>query len=445
MPRPTRPCALSRSSAAALVLALALTSCDRPVPLSELPERARALEQPNIVFVLVDTLRADWLTPYGYERNTSPELARWAERGVLFERVRSQSSWTKTSVASLLTSLWPRSHGVAKVSDGLAEGAVTLAEVFSEAGYSTYGVQTNGWLHQSFGFHQGFDSYRFPHGQGARGFPQSMVWPHGDRIFEETQRLLEAHDPSRPFFLYLHFMDVHQYAAPREFKKFGTGEKADYVSSIRWVDDVLERLRRDLDDRGFLDQTIMVFGSDHGETFGENGVHGHAINVLTPVLWVPLVIRFPFPIEPMRVSEQVRNLDIAPTLLELAAIEQPESFEGTPLMRVIMGAEDADRVTYAQLEDKLVPAAVRQASVNDGSWTLARNLDDEGKEFLYDRAVDPAEDVNLITHEPAQAERMRALLDAYLSEGPLPDVSQPDVRIDPEIARKLRALGYLAN
>ncbi len=258
--------------------------------------------------------------------------------------------------------------------------------------------------------------------------------------------MIAAHDRDRPFFLYLHFMDVHQYAAPPEYKKFGTDQKATYLAAIRWTDDIIAQVREELERLGYLDNTIMVFGADHGETFGENGIHGHAINVLTPVLWVPLVIRFPFEIEPLRIQQQVRNLDIAPTLLELAGIEAPEIFEGTPLMRVIMGAETEDRVSYAQLEAQLFPLGVLQASVNDGSWSYARNLgEDDHREYLFDRALDPLEDVNLIDHEPAQAERMRKLMDAYLAKEALPDVSRPDVRIDPEIARNLRALGYLDN
>jgi choline-sulfatase len=143
--------------AVGLVLGLLALGCERPVAPAEIPERLAAEGHPNIVLILVDTLRADYTSPYGFAQDTSPELARWAERGALFERVRSQSSWTKMSMASLLTSLWPSSHGIREAQDGLADEAVTLAEVLKDAGYATYGVQTNGWLHQSFGFHQGFD------------------------------------------------------------------------------------------------------------------------------------------------------------------------------------------------------------------------------------------------------------------------------------------------
>ena len=112
----------------ALALAGALLACGRPVPRAEIPERLAALGPPNLVLILCDTLRADFTSPYGFARDTSPELAAWAARGALFERVRSQSSWTKMSMASLLTSLWPRSHGIREAQDGLDRSAVTLAE-----------------------------------------------------------------------------------------------------------------------------------------------------------------------------------------------------------------------------------------------------------------------------------------------------------------------------
>jgi arylsulfatase A-like enzyme len=431
-----------RHAVSLLILALALAACERPVPPGEIPKRLAALGRPHIVLILVDTLRADWTTPYGFPEDTAPELARWAARGVLFERVLAQSSWTKMSVASLMTSLWPRSHAIRKPGDGLGEGAFTLAEVLHDAGYATYGVQTNGWLHQSFGFHQGFDRYVFPHGRGAR-LPRSNVWPHVDRVYAEAERLIDAHDGARPFFLYLHFMDVHEYAAPPEFRTYGTDLKGTYLASIRWVNDGLARVIDKLDDAGALDRTIVVFGSDHGETFGEDGKHGHARNVLSQVLWVPLIVRFPFPVEAVRVGTQVRNLDIAPTILDLAGVPVPASFEGRSLLPLVTGADGADPTSFAALGQPLFPDASVQRSVNDGHWTYARNVELDDAEFLFDRSVDPGEQVNLIELEPAQAERMRARLDGHLASGAAEGVLEQDVRIDPAIAERLRAMGYL--
>ncbi len=440
-----RRCAETGATLVWLGLAVALVACERPAPPSELRARLAELGRPNLVLIVVDTLRADWTTPYGFEQDTSPELARWAERGVVFERNLSQSSWTKMSVASLLTSLWPASHGIRGPSDGLGEGAVTLAEVLAEAGYRTYAVQTNGWLHQSFGFHQGFEHYLFPIGRGAK-LAKPSTWPHVDKVYDETSRLLEAHPRDEPFFLYLHFMDVHEYAAPQEFRRYGTDERGAYAASIRWVDDGLARVRAKLDDVGVLDRTVVVFTSDHGEAFGENGKHGHARNVLTAVLWVPLVVRFPFPLEPVRVPTQVRNIDIAPTLLELAGAPIPESFEGRSLLTLITGAEsNGDRTNYAALGLPLYTDASVQESLNDGAWSYARNVepDPDRSEFLFDRRVDPAENVNLIARETDPARRMRQKLQRHLEQQPASDVLRQDVRIDPEIERRLRAMGYL--
>jgi arylsulfatase A-like enzyme len=436
---------LARRGLGLLPVLLALCACEQPAAPQDVRAKLRQIERPNIVLIVVDTLRADWTTPYGFEAAVSPELQRWADRGVVFERVLAQSSWTKMSMASLLTSLWPRSHGVHLPSDGLSEGALTLADVMKDAGYRTYGVQSNGWLEQSFGFHQGFDHYVFPRGLDPPGeLKLSSLWPHGERVLEEASRLIDAHDTGSPFFLYLHFMDVHEYAAPPEFKHFGGGPKGFYLAAVRWVDDVIERFRKKLERRGLSESTVMIFASDHGETFGENRSYGHARNVFTPVLHVPLVIRFPFAMEPLRVRSQVRNLDIAPSVLDIAGLAIPEGFEGESLLPLIAApGERGDRRSFAELGSILFAGTVEQASVNDGSWSMARNLDEGRREFLFDRELDPLEDANLVDLEQAAAERMRAVLDAHLSLEARGDTRATDVRIDPNIAERLRAMGYL--
>ncbi|MBW2577870.1 MAG: sulfatase-like hydrolase/transferase [Deltaproteobacteria bacterium] len=405
------------------------------------PESSR----PNIVLVIVDTLRPDWTTPYGDTRGVTPELARWAAHGVVFETVRAQSSWTKVSVASMMTSLWPIDHGVREVRDALGDGANTLAEQFQNAGYATYGVQSNGWLAATFGFQQGFDRYVFPRGANVP-WMKSMVWPHADNVYLEAERLLDAHADAEPFFLYLHFMDVHEYAAPAEFQQFGTDSAGAYRAAIRWIDHVLERLRVKLAAMGQLENTVLILASDHGETFGEDRRWGHARNARTPALRVPLVIRLPETAKPLRVSNQTRNLDLAPTLLDLAGIAIPQSFQGEsllPLLNAEAGEAARDRTTYASLPALLFRDATLQESVSTGSWSFARDFDDSRREHLYDLHVDPDEEVNLIEIEPEAADRLRPLLDAQLRRTPLPGTVRSDIRIDPQIADKLRALGYL--
>ncbi len=451
-----RACLAARRAGLTL-LAAAGTSCGPAVPPAEIPARLSAEGRPNLVLIVVDTLRADFTTPYGSAEDTAPELASWAARGALFERTLAQSSWTKISMASLFTSLWPRSHGIRETNDALAEPAITLAEVLQEEGYVTYGVQTNGWLHQSFGFHQGFDRYLFPAGGGDPRLGIASLWAHAERVREEAARILAAHDRARPFFLYLHFMDVHEYAAPPPLRTFGSDRRGAYLAAIRWVDVTIARIREALDDAGLLDRTLLILASDHGETFGEHGVHGHARNVLTPVVSVPLVFRFPFRVEPpVRVAVQVRNVDIAPTLLELAGVPIPESFEGHSLVPLLTGAEGADRPAYAALGVPLFADASVQTAMSNGRWTYARNAEapegdeeayearaaDPGAELLFDRRLDPGENVNLITREPLEASRMRAFLDDHLAQGEAGVVTR-GARIDPEIAERLRAMGYL--
>jgi len=401
--------------------------------------------RPNIALIVVDTLRPDWTTPYGDLRGATPELARWADHGVVFESVRAQSSWTKVSVTSMMTSLWPADHGVRAIGDALGDAANTLAEQFHEAGYATYGVQSNGWLAASFGFQQGFDHYVFPRGANV-AWMKSMVWPHADNVYLEAERLLDARDPAKPFFLYLHFMDVHEYAAPPEFQHFGTDNAGAYMAAVRWIDHVLERLRSKLAAMGQLDATVLVLASDHGESFGEDRHWGHARNARTPVLRVPLVIRLPEATGPLRVSDPVRNLDIAPTLLELAGIAIPDSFEGeslVPLLRSEDHRSARDHISFASLPALLFRDAVLQESVSKDGWSLVRDIQDSKREQLFDLRVDPDEEVDLIEIEPAAASSMRPLLDAYEQREPAAGVVKSNVRVDPQIANRLRALGYL--
>lgn len=231
-----------------------------------------------------------------------------------------------------------------------------------------------------------------------------------------------------------------------------------YQAATLWVDDALRRVREALEASGQMDRTIVVLGSDHGETFGEHGIHGHARNVLTPVVHVPLVIRLPFAIEPVRVASQTRNVDLAPTLLELSGVPIPESFEGTSLLPLATGAEPGvDLPSHSALGVPLFPDASVQSALSTGNWTYARNApaNDEdpkayesravapGVELLFDRRVDPGENVNLISLEPGQAERMRKEFDAHWQQEPADAVLERGVRIDPAIADRLRAMGYL--
>ena len=434
-----RPC--TRCASSLLLAALAAAACGPAPPASEAVARLRALGRPNLVLVVVDALRADGIAPYFAPPAASPELARWAAQGVVFERAFAQSSWTKASMASLLTSRWPRGHGVRDPDDGLGGAARTVAEALREAGWRTFAVQSNGWLEEAFGFEQGFERYLFPRGGGSES-ERSRSWPHADNVYREAERLIDAQDPAQPFFLYLHFMDVHEYAAPADVARPRAGAPGEYAAAIAWVDEVLARLRARLERRGLLAHSVLILASDHAEAFGENGAFGHARNVFTPVLHVPLVLRLPFASAPARIATQVRNLDVAPTLLDLAGLPASPDFEGESLLPLLAAPGAPDRPSHASLETRLYADARLQEALNDGDWSYVRDLGPGGREWLFDRRVDPEEDVDLSALEPQRAAALRARLDAGIGRAPAAGAVRPEVRIDPALAERLRALGY---
>jgi hypothetical protein len=263
----------------------------------------------NVLFILVDTLRADRLGVYGYERDTSPNLDALAATGIRFAGQGSQSSWTKCSMASLWTALYPVRSRVRRAYDVVSPEALMPAEVFQEAGFRTAGIWRNGWIDPNFGFSQGFEIYLSPRSQRRQGArlvrlenPNvSLDGDDGD-ILNSTFEFLRAHGHER-FFLYLHMMDVHQYAYSEDTALFGTSYSDSYDNSIRWVDSLLGHLFNDLEERGLRERTLIVFSSDHGEAFGEHGGEGHARNVYGEVTTTPLIMSFPFRLEPGVVVE----------------------------------------------------------------------------------------------------------------------------------------------
>jgi arylsulfatase A-like enzyme len=239
----------------------------------------------NVLFVLVDTLRADRLGGYGYARNTSPNLDALAATGIRFAQMISQSSWTKCSMASLWTGLYPVRSRVRRAYDVVSPEARMPAEIFQEAGFRTAGIWRNGWIDPNFGFSQGFEIYLSPRSERSRSarvvrLENPNVSLDGDDadILNSALEFLRAHGHER-WFLYLHMMDVHQYAYSEEQALFGTSYSDSYDNSIRWVDSLLGHLFSELVERGLRERTVIVFSSDHGEAFGEHGGEGHARNV----------------------------------------------------------------------------------------------------------------------------------------------------------------------
>lgn len=418
-------------------------------------EQLREREDLNVLFVLIDTLRADRLGTYGYERDTSPHLDRLAARGVRFERQLAQSSWTKASMASLWTSLNPARSGVTRFDDVIPEDAVMPAEQLKQAGFRTAALFRNGWVSSNFGFGQGFDVYVRP---SSKPLPKevrlenptlSQKGTDAD-VFEAAREFLRVHGRER-WFLYIHLMDIHEFLYDERFASFGSSSSDLYDNSIFWVDNLLGDFFQHLAEEGYSDDLLTVVSSDHGEAFMERGLEGHARHVFRETTEVPFLISFPFRLDPgIAVQSRSRNIDVWPTILDLIGIEPPDYIDGTsqlPAMLASARGEQTDNVAgIAELDMHWGQRGLKPApaiAVTQGSWRYVR--EDKGNqrtEHLYNASQDPAElrDQAGETPPPELAE-LRTLAEGLHSaapqwgEAPTRELSELELN-------QLRALGY---
>ncbi len=415
----------------------------------------------NVLFILIDTLRADRLGSYGYERATSPLLDVLAERGVRFDRHLSQSSWTKCSMASLWTSLYPPRTGVTHFDDVVPEAPRLPAEILADAGFRTAGIFRNGWLMGYFGFGQGFEIY-------ARPFPEQVA----DDVRAENPTVavggsdLDATATAREFlrlhgherwFLYMHLMDVHQYLYSEDTALFGTSYSDIYDNSILWTNLVLDPFIEELARSGQLEKTLIVVTSDHGEAFGERGYEGHARHVYRETTEVPFILSFPFRFEkPIVVTERTAGVDVWPTILDLLGLPRLEESDGRSLKPAILAAArgeahsegEEQRPLFAYLDQhwgRVGRDDTPTLAITDDTHRYVRYEDAEGaavQEHLYDRTTDPGELEDRITQDVEQLESMRALASQFRSTSTSPFELEPRIEMDEMQLNQLRALGY---
>ena len=411
----------------------------------------------NVVFLLIDTLRADRLSAYGYARPTSPTLADIAASGVRFSRVEAQSSWTKSSMASLWTGLFTHRTGVVRFPHGLPDSALMPAEIFQNAGYVTAGLYRNGWVGPNFGFAQGFDLYVQP---TPRRDPEGFRRPKpGARTLAGTDEditqaaieFLNQHQTEK-FLLYAHYMDSHQYAYDDVAASlaFGASLSDTYDASIHWVDSNLYALLAELDRLDLLKKTLVVIAADHGEAFREHGGEGHAANLYQEVVAVPLLFMLPFRLgQELTVEPVVRNVDIWPTILDLTGLPPLPQADGVslvPLMEAVAKQQAIETpMSMAYLDQNWGLVEKEDAPLislrNDGHRVLFRPMRPEASE-IYDLEKDPGERRNLRGTPPEWAAPLETELKARLAD-PVPWGKATEVNIDDMQKLQLRALGYV--
>jgi len=412
----------------------------------------------NVVFILIDTLRADRLHAYGYERPTSPTLDDIASTGILFRHVESQSSWTKCSMTSLLTGYYPIRTGVLRFSQAIPEEARMPAEVFHDAGYVTTGLFRNGWVAPNFGFSQGFDVYvkPTPRQQAPQGFvrrPGSTKLPGTDEdITLAAGEFLRTYADQK-FFLYLHYMDVHQYAFDQAAADLDFGSKLSdsYDASIHWVDNNVYRVLRSMDELGLLEKSLVVIAADHGEGFREHGVEGHARTLYREVVSVPLIFMLPFRLKSeLQVEPVVRNVDIWPTIFDLVGLQAPAGADGRSLVPVVEASSRgetpaASPPAYAYLDQHWGQVGKEPApllAVREGDHRILWSRGGAGgdRTSSYDLREDPGERHDLGT-KPAWYPSLRAKLERHGQQAVA--WSQKEVEISEMYRAQLRALGYV--
>jgi arylsulfatase A-like enzyme len=424
--------------------------------LAALPGR----DDTSILFILIDTLRADHLGAYGYQRPTSPSIDRLAESGLRFDHVEAQSSWTKCSMASLWTSLNPVRTGVTRFDHALPPGAEMPAERLHAAGFRTVGLWRNHWVANNFGFGQGFDAYYQPKPKRSpdgirRKTPQGMKLQGTDLdATEAALEFLRSYGDQR-FFLYVHYMDVHQYLFDQEAadQGFGNGLPDAYDAAIRWTDRNVGMLLDALERRGLSRKTIVVVASDHGEGFREHGREGHAQTLYREVTRVPLVIGLPFRLEGgLVVPSMVRNVDIWPTLYALLGLPPAAESDGRSLLPLVTAVAEGKPGEVSEpppalafldrtwTEGDRAPAPL--VSVSTGEERFLLGVGEPALEELYDHREDPLEQRNLVSALPERVHQLEPLAEASL-EAPIPWGSSPEVRIDELRRDQLQALGYV--
>ncbi len=448
---------------AAAGCALLVSACS-PAPVPAPPADGSA----NLVIALVDTLRADHMGCYGYRRDTTPNIDRFASQSILFERARSQASCTFPSVNSLLTSRHPavflfQPDGFM----GIPEETVSLAEILRENGYDTAAFSASPIVRARPSTENPDGGY----GRGFATFDESCLFREAGCLNDRALRWLRK--VRRPFFLYLHYMDPHDpYRTPRDAPAvfaqahdgpdfvrdgnpnpiadmvYGDGpdvafSKRDiqhfvdlYDDEIRYFDGEFERLLRSLDDLGLTDDTMIVLASDHGEEFMEHGEHIKHCRVLYDTSTrVPLIARIPGVEGGQRIVSAVQNLDVVPTVLDYLGIIEPDvRSSGESLRDLIEKGDQSTRVAFSNQG--------KWRSVDDGRHKLLLDAKDVTRQ-LFDLHEDPLEhnDVYDPDHSAALDLEPRLILWLTRTEG---GVGETDaLAAGRQSEERLRALGYL--
>jgi arylsulfatase A-like enzyme len=411
--------------------------------------------RPNVVVIVIDTLRADRLPFYGHDRDTAPFLASLAEHSLVFDAAWATSSWTAPATASIFTGLHPNEHGVrlglradqkraererTHTLNRIPDEVETLPAFMRSLGYRTFGASANPNVDARLGFERGFDRFS-PFdpsvGKTAEGITRAVL---------EWREEMSA---SQPFFLYLHFADPHgPYRRHEEWMpadaprpKNPLDDIAAYESEIRHTD---EHVRLLFDALGLGRDTLVVMTSDHGQEFLDHGHRGHGWQLYSELTRVPLFVHYPADDRLRgRSSANVSNLDILATLAELLAPEAAARPPGRSLLVPGVNTGSGERAAFSMRTRHAGETTNRLFSVVMGPYKLIVHEPD-GRRELYDLRSDPAEQQDLAGQRPELEAQMLALIEAQRETArSVGSNSEATITIDRALEQALEALGYV--
>jgi len=442
--------------------------------------------RPDVILIVADALRADRLSCYadGSATNATPHIDALARDGVRYQDMSAQASWTKPSVATIFTSLYPSSHQALHAESQLPAATTTLAEALSAGGYRTIGLVTNAYITPLFGYDQGFDRYVYLepddpffapaaatrltiHHALMRLYRQTDLgrwqrqtlgtWPGpyyrpAEVVTQHLLPWLEARRGER-FFLYVHYMDPHTpyFRHPYDGTAFVDAlppDQAPWVSrlydgEVSYLDTQVGELFAALKRWDLYDEALIVFTADHGEEFFEHGGWGHGATLYEEQLRVPLIIKYPGNRYAGTVDEGLaRSLDIAPTVLGVVGLPVPAAMQGVSLRP---GENAPARATVAFAET-IYQGQYPMQTVRVGSRKLIRTAPGHPRlippTLLFDLAADPGEHHDRATTEPALVQALQADLDWIVAYAQTHAVAGSAGAIDPATRERLRNLGY---
>lgn len=443
----------------------------------------------NVILILIDTLRSDHLSCYGYNQKTSPNIDKLAKEGVLFTNSFSQASWTKSSVASLFTSLYPTQHNSNTFDDTLPDKANTIAEILKGEGYTTSAFIANPIIGKTFNYNQGFDLYYDEFTKDKIYYSVLRNSFMGDIIKSISRNKFIPEDMANAttlnkmiipwlktykdtkFFLYIHYKDPHSpYNPPTPFfekyvdrlnpevykgsDKFDINrtEMALYDGEIEFTDYNIGEVLKTVDKLNLTKKTLIILLSDHGEAFLEHENKEHGLTLYQEEISVPLIMRLPDYIPASKtITYQASTIDIMPTILDILNIQYKGIKEGESLFPIIKNQQlkkQRDFIFFEELFAMGKPITLFALRIGEYKYIFTKALkgfkiNNSKIEQLFDLKNDPKEFCNIIKKKPEEARLIREKINLLVTNMKKTAIPSAKTKIDEKTKDQIKALGYI--